>query len=301
LPEFLHYDFMSRALLAGLAVGCLCPAVGVFLVLRRFSFLAETLAHVSLAGLAAGLLAGVFPFLATFLTAVGTAFAVEALRARKKLYSDALLALAMSGGLATAVLLFSRGKGFGVDVNGYLFGSILTLTPVDVWLITAVAALVLAAVGFFYKELYLLAFDEEYARVAGLPVARINLLFILLVAGTVSVAVRLVGALLVGALMVIPVLASLLVARSFAQAFKYSVAAGVAVTLSGLVASYYLGTPSGGTIVIFSVLLFAGLLAAGKIKIPAVLKKRPRGKRAGAAETGVHAAAVKLEIAAKGK
>lgn len=291
---------MQRAIIAGLAVGCLCPAVGVFLVLRRFSFLAETLAHVSLAGLAAGLLLGIFPFLATFLTAVGAAFAVEIMRTRKSLYADALLALAMSGGLAAAVVLFSRGKGFGVDVSGYLFGSILTLTFADVWLIVGVAALVLAAVGFLYKELYLLSFDEEYARVAGLPAGKINLAFILMVAGTVAVAVRLVGALLVGALMVIPVLTALLVAKSFAQTFKYAVAAGMAVTLAGIVFSYYLGTPSGGTIVIFSVFLFAGALVAGKVKMLPGRRKRFGAGGAAAGEAGASAAGTKLKVAAKG-
>ncbi|MEW6426373.1 MAG: metal ABC transporter permease, partial [Bacillota bacterium] len=253
--------------------GCVCPAVGVFLVLRRYSFLAETLAHVSLAGLAIGLLLGILPFAATFFTAVIAAVAVEILRARKNLYNDALLALAMSGGLALAVVLFSYSQKFGGDVMGYLFGSILTLTPDDLWLITAVAALVLAAVAFLYKELYFISFDEECARVAGLPVQKINFVFIFLVAGTVSVAVRVVGALLVGALMVIPVLIALLLAGSFGQAFRYAVGTGVAVTLAGLIASYYLGTASGGTIVLLAVALFVLVLAGGRVK--GFLQKRP--------------------------
>ncbi|MEW6274990.1 MAG: metal ABC transporter permease [Bacillota bacterium] len=261
-----QYDFMLRALLAGLAVGCVCPAVGVFLVLRRYSFLAETLAHVSLAGLAIGLLLGILPFAATFFTALIAAVAVEILRARENLYNDALLALAMSGGLALAVVLFSYSQKLGVDAMGYLFGSILTLTPGDLWLITAVAALVLAAVAFLYKELYFISFDEECARVAGLPVHKINFVFIFLVAGTVSVAVRVVGALLVGALMVIPVLIALLLAGSFGQAFRYAVGTGVAVTLAGLIASYYLGTASGGTIVLLAVALFVLVLAGSRIK-----------------------------------
>ncbi len=264
--DFLQYDFMVRALLAGLAVGCVCPAVGVFLVLRGYSFMAETLAHVSLAGVAVGLLLGVLPFPAIFFTAVAAAVVVEFLRARRNLYHDALLALAMSGGLALAVVLFSYAKGFSVDVQGYLFGSILTVTPQDLWLITAIGALVFAVLIFLYKELYFISFDEECARVAGLPVQRINLLFIFMVAGTVSVAVRVVGALLVGALMVIPVMIALLLAKSFFQAFWLAVVTGAGVTLAGLVASYYLGTASGGTIVLLSVALFVVTLAGSRLK-----------------------------------
>jgi len=264
--EMLHYDFMVRALLAGLMVGSICPAAGVFLVLRRYSFMAETLAHVSLAGAAIGMLLGIFPLVTTVTVVVLVAVTVELLRSRQKLYPDALLALVMSGGLALAVVLLSMTRGFNVDVMSYLFGSILTVTQLDLLIIIAVGLVVLGIIGFLFKELYFISFDEECARVAGLPVEWLNFIFILVVAGTISISVRLVGALLVSALMVIPVITAFLVACSFRQAFYAAVCLGMATTVSGLTVSYYLGTASGGTVVLLAVAIFGAVVVGKKLK-----------------------------------
>jgi zinc transport system permease protein len=267
------YDFMLRALVAGLATGLVCPAVGVFLVLRRYSFMADTLSHISLAGVAIGLWLGVAAAISPFLTitvAVVGALLVDRLRARQRLAPDSLLALMMSGGLAVAVIFFGLAKGASVDITSYLFGSILTVGAHDVWLILAVAAVVLALLTFFYKEFYYICADEESARVAGLPVGGLNLLFIIMVAVTVAVSLRVVGTLLVGALMVIPVLAALLVGRSFRQVIGISVLIGVASTLVGLIGSYQWGIATGGCIVITTLLIFIvlyickGLLSLGR-------------------------------------
>jgi zinc transport system permease protein len=267
------YDFMLRALVAGLATGLVCPAVGVFLVLRRYSFMADTLSHISLAGVAIGLWLGVAAAISPFLTitvAVVGALLVDRLRARQRLAPDSLLALMMSGGLAVAVIFFGLAKGASVDITSYLFGSILTVGAHDVWLILAVAAVVLALLTFFYKEFYYICADEESARVAGLPVEGLNLLFIIMVAVTVAVSLRVVGTLLVGALMVIPVLAALLVGRSFRQVIGISVLIGVASTLVGLIGSYQWGIATGGCIVITTLLIFIvlyickGLLSLGR-------------------------------------
>lgn len=264
--EMLYYDFMVRALLAGLIVGSICPAAGVFLVLRRYSFMAETLAHVSLAGAAVGMLLGIFPLITTVTVVVLVAVTVELLRSRQKLYPDALLALVMSGGLALAVVLFSMARGFNIDVMSYLFGSILTVTQLDLLLIIAVGLVVLGIIGFLFKELYFISFDEECARVAGLPVEWLNFIFILVVAGTISISVRLVGALLVSALMVIPVITAFLVSRSFKQAFYAAVFIGMTTTVFGLTVSYYLGTASGGTVVLLAVAIFSAVVAGKKLK-----------------------------------
>lgn len=267
------YDFMLRALVAGLATGLVCPAVGVFLVLRRYSFMADTLSHISLAGVAIGLWLGVAAAISPFLTitvAVVGALLVDRLRARQRLAPDSLLALMMSGGLAVAVIFFGLAKGASVDITSYLFGSILTVGEHDVWLILAVAAVVLALLTFFYKEFYYICADEESARVAGLPVEGLNLLFIIMVAVTVAVSLRVVGTLLVGALMVIPVLAALQVGRSFRQVIGISVLIGVASTLVGLIGSYQWGIATGGCIVITTLLIFIvlyickGLLSLGR-------------------------------------
>ncbi|WP_078060789.1 metal ABC transporter permease [Desulfotomaculum copahuensis] len=260
--SLLQYDFMVRALLAGLMIGVICPAVGVFLVMRRYAYMADTLSHVSLAGIAAGLLLGLFPPLTTLALALLAALVIERLRAAGRLYGEAVLALVMSSGLALAVVLISFARGFNIDLMSYLFGSILTVGPADLLLILLAGLLVLGLIAYYYKELYFISFDEECARVAGLPVDRLNLLFILAVALTVSVALRVVGTLLVGALMVIPVLTAQLLAGSFRQVFTGALVLGVAVSLGGLTASYYLGTASGGSIVLLAAALFV-LVQAG--------------------------------------
>ncbi|HHW43887.1 iron chelate uptake ABC transporter family permease subunit [Desulfofundulus thermobenzoicus] len=279
MGEIFAYDFMIRALLAGLLAGLICPAVGVFLVLRRYAFMADTLAHISLAGVALGLILGIFPPVATLAVALTAALAVERLRAAGRLHGEAILALMMSSGLALAVVLISLARGFNVDVMGYLFGSILTVGPADLLLILVVGVVVLGMLAVFHKELFFISFDEECARVAGLPVDRLNVLFILLVALTVSVSIRVVGVLLVGALMVIPVLTAQLVAGSFKRLFWFSLVLGVTVSFWGLVLSYRLGTAAGGSIVLLAAAVFA-LVQAG------TALRRARRRRLAAAAAG---------------
>lgn len=257
MPDLLQYDFMVRALLAGLMVGIICPAIGVFLVMRRFAFMADTLAHVSLAGVALGMLLQVVPAVTTLGTSMLAAVGIERLRSREKLYSEAVLALVMSGGLALAVVLISLAKGFSVDLFSYLFGSILTVTNQDLWVALLLGSVVLLALILLYKELFMIAFDEESARVAGLPVGPLNLVFIILIAVTVSIAMRIVGTLLVSALMVIPVITAMLLARSFKQTFWSAIGYGVLAVVFGLVASFYLDIASGGAIVLTAALSFA--------------------------------------------
>ncbi|MGB9792892.1 MAG: metal ABC transporter permease [Thermacetogeniaceae bacterium] len=263
-----HYDFMVRALLAGVATGVLCPAVGVFLVLRRYSFMADTLAHISLAGVALGFWLGIAPALSPMMTigvAVCGALVVERLRSRQRVSADALLALLMSGGLAIAVIFFGLAGGAPVDVTSYLFGSLMTVSGRDLQLLLSVAGCVLLLLGILAKEFYYLCSDEESARVAGLPVDTLNLLFIAMVAVTVAVCLRMVGTLLVGALMVIPVLSALLVGRSFRQVVLTSVLIGIASAISGLVASYQLGIAAGGCIVVTAIFFFGVLYATKRL------------------------------------
>lgn len=264
--EMFHYDFMIRALEAGIAAGIICPAVGVFLVLRRYAFMADTLAHISLAGVALGFWLGVplvfSPFVTIVVVLLG-ALVVEKLRASQKLSAEALLALVMSGGLALAVVLFGLSRSTPVDITSYLFGSLLTVSQTDVRMILAVGVGVIMLLALFYKEFYFICFDEESSRVAGLPVDRLNLVFTLMVAVTVTVGLRVVGTLLVSALMVIPVLTALLVAGSFRQVVLISGSVGVVASLAGLAASYHLGIAAGGCVVLVALLIF-GVVLGGK-------------------------------------
>lgn len=271
-----QYDFMIRALVAGLATGIICPAIGVFLVLRRYSFMADTLAHISLAGVALGLWLGIasaFSPVLTLIVAVLGAVLVDKMRLWQKGSADALLALIMSGGMALAVIFFGLARSVSLDITSYLFGSLLTVSGEDLLLILAVAGLVMAVIVIFYKELFAISFDEESARVAGLPVDKLNILFIFMVALTVAVSLRAVGTLLVGALMVIPVLAALHVANSFRQVVMIAVSIGITATLVGLVASYHFGIATGGCIVVTTLLIFGSIVT---IKMFLTLSRRHR-------------------------
>lgn len=254
--ELLGYEFMQRAFLAGIAVAIVCPLIGVFLVLRRLSLLADGLGHVTFAGLAAGFLLGIYPLFAALVAAVLGAVGIERLRARGKVAGDAAIAMFYTAGLALGVVLISRAGGFNVNVLGYLFGSIAAVARDDLLVVIGLAAVVVGLVGLYYKELLFLTFDEDSARAAGLPAMAINTLLSALAAITVVAAMRIVGLLLVSSLMVLPALTAIRVARSFRQTLLVAVGAALVATLTGLTASFYLDTAPGGTIVLAALALF---------------------------------------------
>jgi len=257
MPEILQYGFMQRALLAGVMIGVITPSIGVFLVLRRLSLIADTLSHVALAGVAVALLAGWHPAAGAFLAVIVGAVGIERLRVRGGLFSDAALAIFLSGGLAVAVVLIGASGGFRVDLFTYLFGAITAVQPRDLWVILGLGVGVLAAVVVFSKELFAIAFDEEAARVQGVPVDLLNLLMTVLVAVTAVVAMRVVGALLTGALIVIPAAAALRIAGSFRATLLLAVAGALISVVAGMTVAFYLDLAAGGAIVLTAIALFA--------------------------------------------
>lgn len=265
--EIWHYGFFIRAIAAGAFCGAVCPLVGVFLVARRFSFLADTLAHISLTGLALGLILNVAPGVTTIAAVIIAAFAVEWLRQRQRFYADALLAVIMAGGLALGVILVSKSRGFGADLTGYLFGSLLTVSPGDLWSTAGLSLLTLVAVIVLYRGLFAVALDEEYARASGLPVTGINAAFMVVAALTVAVAIRAVGVLLAGALVVIPVLIAIRINRSFAGVVLTAGLTGVTLVLGGLHLSYALDLPSGPAVVLLGIGGLLGITLFGKIVV----------------------------------
>lgn len=250
------YDFMVRAFLAGIITSVIAPAIGIFLVTRRYSYMADTLAHVSLAGLAIGYLLGFQPILTALVASVAAALSIEALRAGKKLFGETALSLFLSGGLSLAAVLLSVGKTANINLGSILFGSITTVSTEDVWTIAGLGVLVLLIIVFLYKELFAVSFDEELAEASGLRVRLINNLLVILAAMTVSLALRTVGVLLVGALMIIPVIAALQWSRGFLQTLILSILLSFVSVVSGIVLSFYLGFASGGTIVLMTIGLF---------------------------------------------
>src|SRR5882762_8473627 len=257
MPEFLQYGFMHRAFAAGVVTALICPAIGVFLIPRRLSLIADTLAHVALAGVALGLVLGVSPVLGALVVALAGAVGIERLRARGALQGDAALAVFLSGGFALAVVLISLARGFNADLFAILFGSILTVTSGDVWLIVALGAVVTVAVGGFYKQFLAITLHEDLARTSGVPVGALNLLLTVLTALTTVVAMRMVGVLLVSAMIVIPTLTGFALGRSFRRATALAIVMALASVAIGLTAAYYLSLAAGGAVVLTALLLFA--------------------------------------------
>jgi zinc transport system permease protein len=257
MPEFLQYGFMHRAFAAGAVTALICPAIGVFLIPRRLSLIADTLAHVALAGVALGLVAGVSPFVGALVVTLLGAAGIERLRARGALGGDAALAVFLSGGFAVAVVLISLARGFNADLFAILFGSILTVTAADVGLIAALGTLVTVAIGGFYKQLLAITLDEDLARTSGVPVGALNLLLTVLTALTTVVAMRMVGVLLVSAMIVIPALTGFALGRSFQAATAIAVGTALLSMATGLIAAYYLRLAAGGAVVLVALLVFA--------------------------------------------
>lgn len=217
----------------------------------------DTLAHVSIAGVALGFLIGVYPIGVGLVFALAATFAIEKLRKAYKTYAELSIAIIMSGGVALASLLFTLGKGFNVSVNSYLFGSIYTLDDIDLLLIGIVTVIVLIAVILHAKELFLLTFDEDAAAVSGLPTKYFNMMISILTALVISVSIKIVGALLVSALLTIPTACSLVIARSFRQSIVTVVIIAELAVVGGLLIAGVWNLAPGGTIVL---LLIAVLL-----------------------------------------
>ncbi|MEV4741470.1 metal ABC transporter permease [Streptomyces sp. NPDC049555] len=255
--DILELAFMQRALLAALLVGITAPAIGVYLVQRRQALMGDGIGHVALTGVGLGFLLNTSPvWIATIVCVVG-AVVMELIRSYGRARGDIALAMLFYGGMAGGVMLMSLAPGgSNANLTTYLFGSITTVSPQDVTAICLLAGFVILTTVGLRKQLFAICQDEEFARVTGLPVRLLNLLIAVTAAVTVTVAMRVVGLLLVSALMVIPVAASQQIARSFAATFSMSVAIGVLVTLSGTVTSYYVDVPSGATIVLLAIGLF---------------------------------------------
>ncbi|MDP2599024.1 MAG: metal ABC transporter permease [Candidatus Liptonbacteria bacterium] len=255
-----HYDFIIRGLEVGFLIGAVAPLIGIFLVLRRYAIIADTLSHVSLAGVALGLLFTINPLLTAIAAAVLSSIAIERLRLSKKVYGDSALSIFLSGSLALAVVLISLAHGSSVDIFNYLFGSIVTVSAGDVYLIFGLGVVVILAIIAFYKELVFITFDEETAQVSGIPTRFINILLIVLAAFTVALSIPIVGILLISALIVIPVVSALQLKKGFLGTIIYSEIFSIFSVLAGIVLSFYLNIPAGGAIVLLALLIFIGCL-----------------------------------------
>lgn len=274
ISDFLTYPFLQYGLLAGLMIGFVAPLIGVFIVVRRLSLIADALSHITLSGVAAGLLLGqafsffegISPIYMGLFFAIFGALLIERLRKIYRFYQELAIPIIMSTGIGLAVVLISLSHGFNTDLFGLLFGNILAVTPEDVLRILTVSLIVTAFFFLFYKELLLLSFDEEGAKLAEIPGGWINLLFSLMVGLVISISMQVVGILLVSALITLPVASAMRIPGSFRQTLTLSILFGELSVVVGMMLSYWFNIASGGTIVLVSVFLLLTLLAIRRFR-----------------------------------
>lgn len=254
--EIFEYDFILRGMIAGVIIAIISPLIGIFLVLKRYSLIADTLAHVSLAGISLGLLLGINPILTALGSSVVASIAIEKLRTSKKIYGESALALFLSGSLALAIVVLSLARGFNTNLFNYLFGSIVTVGPKDIYLILILAVVVIVTLLIFYKQLLYATFDEDSAKVSGIATGKINIILIVLSSLAVSLAIPIIGVLLISALVVIPVITALQFKKNFFQTIMWAEFFSLLSVISGIFLAFYLNLSTGGTIVLLMLFIF---------------------------------------------
>ncbi|WP_136524689.1 metal ABC transporter permease [Geomonas ferrireducens] len=264
LNEMLSYGFMQRALIGGSLIAILCSVLGVFLVLRRLSLIGDGLAHVTFGSVALTLLfrlQSVYMTLAVIPVVLASALGILKLAQKARIYGDAAIGMVSAIGIATGVLLASVAGGFNVDLFSYLFGNILSISWSELAIAAGLFIIVIAGVIMFYNELFASTFDEELAKSSGLDTDRINAVLVLLTALTVVLAMKVVGIMLISALLILPAVSALQVAKGFKAAIISAAAIGVGTVICGISVSFVLNLPTGATIVIINFIVFLLALA----------------------------------------
>ncbi|WP_455662407.1 metal ABC transporter permease [Pradoshia sp.] len=271
-----QYEFLQNAFLSGLIIGVIAPLLGVFIVVRKLSLIADALSHVTLTGIAASLLlskefpaifANLNPLYLGMGFSVGGSLFIERLRNVYKHYQELAIPIILSGGVGLGAIFISMANGFNVDLFSYLFGSVSAVSRTDLWIIAIISVVVVFTVIFLYKELFLLSFDEEHAKTSGIPAKTIHFIFIVLVALVIAISMRIVGVLLVSALMTLPVAAALKIAKSFKQTIFISILFGELAVIGGLFTAYYLNLAPGGTIVVLAILVLLATILFKKWQV----------------------------------
>ena len=254
--EILTYAFMHRAIVSGIAISLMCSLIGLFLVLRKQSLFGDALAHAAFGGIAAGLYLGVYPLWAAFVVSVSSALALTKIKQKFQISSDATVAILLSSGLAMGVILISLAKGFTVDIFSFLFGSILLVSLQNTLFILGLCGAVLVIILLFYRKLVYTTFSEEQAKVSGIPVEKLNYLFVVIAAIAVVISMQLVGILLTSSLIVVPNVTAILFSRGFKQTAILSMSFAVFSAVVGILSSYVLNVAPGGMIVLISIIIF---------------------------------------------
>ena len=265
MPEIFQYDFMRKAFVVGIIIGIITPCIGIIIVLKRFSMIGDALSHSSLAGVTAGLVAGINPVLGAVLFSVIASLGIEKFRKSFSNYSEIAVAIITSTAIGLAGILSGFIKN-SASFTSFLFGSIVAISNFELYMIVLLGIIVILCSIFLYKELFYMIFDEESARLSGIPVNLINFVFMLLTAITVSISTRTVGALIISSLMILPVAISMQLAKSYKNTLTFAVIIGVFSTVFGLVMSYYGDLKPGGTIVLVNVVILVCILVFKNIQ-----------------------------------
>lgn len=264
--DLLSHGFIQRALIAGCFIAALCSALGTFLVLRRLSLIGDGLAHVTFGGVAVGLLFQAYPFYVAIPIVMASALGILKLIDKARLYGDAAIGIVSSLGIAGGILIASVAGGFNVDLFSYLFGNILAISRAEVWTAVFLCVCLIIVIALYYHELLAITFDEESAKTSGIKTGRINRILVLLTALTVVLAMKVVGIMLVSALLIIPPVTALQFARGFRTTIVVACLTGIVSVLAGVSVSFALDLPAGATIVLVNFLLFFISFAAQRLR-----------------------------------
>lgn len=266
IDVFFQFDFLRYTLFTGLMIGFLAPVIGVFIVVRRLSLIADALSHITLTGIAFSLLlgrnftffAGLNPVYMGMMFSVSGALLIERLRHAYRYYKELAIPIILSAGIGIGVVFISLANGFNNDLFNYLFGSVVAISQTDFHVVVVLTVLVTIVLFLFYKELFFLSFDEEQAVISGLPKRSLHFLFMVLVALVIGISMQIVGILLVSALMTLPVASAMRWSKGFKQMFLFAVLFGEISVVTGLVIAFHLDLAPGGTIVLTNVLILIG-------------------------------------------
>lgn len=264
---FFKYEFIQRAYLAGSFIAVLCAILGLFLVLRKLSLIGDGLSHVSFGAIALGLFFGFYPFYVAIPVVILASYLVLKLTEKARIYGDAAIGIVSSVGIAGGVVLASLSKGFNVDLFSYLFGNILAISNQEVYLSVGLSLIVLLIIVFLYNDLFSVTFDEQYAKITGIKTERINIVLMFLTAVTVVLAIKVVGIMLVSALLILPAVTALQIAKGFKAAMITAAIISVFSVLTGITVSFYADLPAGATVVLVNFVLFISIFFYKHIQI----------------------------------
>ncbi len=250
------YEFFRNAILAGIFASIICGVMGVYIVLKRIAFISSGIAHATFGGIGVGVLLNINPILTAMMFSVLSAIGIEYASEKTKLHEDTAIGILMSLGMSLGIIFISLSKSYTVDLFGFLFGNILSVSTYDIYLMALLSFTSIATIYLLFKEFVVISFDEEFGRALGIPVSKLKLLFLILVALTIVILIKIVGIILVVALLTLPAATARKFSKKVKDMMLFSVFFGVIAVLLGLVLSYYLNLPSGATIVLISGTIF---------------------------------------------